>query len=84
MKQLIACCGLDCEKCEARIATLNIVTANGRASLDFACEILSLLKTDEPQEIEMKAIKLSQEFSSVIVVTGPTDLVTDGHRVAHI
>lgn len=23
MKQLIACCGLDCEKCEARIATLN-------------------------------------------------------------
>lgn len=38
----------------------------------------------EPQEIEMKAIKLSQEFSSVIVVTGPTDLVTDGHRVAHI
>lgn len=38
----------------------------------------------EPQEIEMKAIKLAQEFSSVIVVTGPTDLVTDGHRVAHI
>ena len=32
----------------------------------------------------MKAIKLAQEFSSVIVVTGPTDLVTDGHRVAHI
>lgn len=23
MKQLIASCGLDCEKCEARIATLN-------------------------------------------------------------
>lgn len=23
MKQLIACCGLDCEQCEARIATLN-------------------------------------------------------------
>ena len=23
MKQLIACCGLDCEKCEARLATLN-------------------------------------------------------------
>ncbi len=23
MKQLIACCGLDCEKCDARIATLN-------------------------------------------------------------
>lgn len=23
MKQLVACCGLDCEKCEARIATLN-------------------------------------------------------------
>lgn len=23
MKELIACCGLDCEKCEARIATLN-------------------------------------------------------------
>ena len=22
MKQLIACCGLDCEKCEARLATL--------------------------------------------------------------
>lgn len=38
----------------------------------------------KPQEIEMKAIKLAQEFSSVIVVTGPTDLVTDGHRVAHI
>ena len=30
----------------------------------------------EPQEIEMKAIKLAQEFSSVIVVTGPTDLVS--------
>lgn len=23
MKNLIACCGLDCEKCEARIATIN-------------------------------------------------------------
>ena len=23
MKQFIACCGLDCEKCEARIATIN-------------------------------------------------------------
>ncbi len=23
MKQLIACCVLDCEKCEARLATLN-------------------------------------------------------------
>ncbi len=23
MKQLIACCGLDCESCEARIATIN-------------------------------------------------------------
>lgn len=23
MKQLIACCGLDCEKCDARIATVN-------------------------------------------------------------
>ncbi len=23
MKDLIACCGLDCEKCDARIATLN-------------------------------------------------------------
>ena len=31
----------------------NIVTANGSASLDFACEILTLLKNDEPKEIEM-------------------------------
>ena len=23
MKELIACCGLDCEKCDARIATVN-------------------------------------------------------------
>ena len=23
MKQLIACCGLDCENCDARIATIN-------------------------------------------------------------
>lgn len=23
MKQLIACCGLDCEKCEGRLATIN-------------------------------------------------------------
>lgn len=23
MKEFIACCGLDCEKCEARIATVN-------------------------------------------------------------
>lgn len=23
MKQLIACCGLDCESCDARIATVN-------------------------------------------------------------
>lgn len=23
MKEMIACCGLDCEKCEARIATIN-------------------------------------------------------------
>ena len=23
MKELIACCGLDCEACEARIATVN-------------------------------------------------------------
>ena len=23
MKELIACCGLDCEKCDARIATIN-------------------------------------------------------------
>jgi len=23
MKQLIACCGMDCEKCDARIATVN-------------------------------------------------------------
>ena len=23
MKELIACCGLDCEQCDARIATLN-------------------------------------------------------------
>lgn len=31
----------------------NIVTANGSGHLEFACEILSLLKADEPQQIEM-------------------------------
>ncbi len=25
MKQLIACCGLDCESCDARIATVRMV-----------------------------------------------------------
>ena len=31
----------------------NIVTANGSGHLEFACEILNLLKNDEPKEIEM-------------------------------
>ncbi|MDO5129189.1 MAG: DJ-1/PfpI family protein [Prevotellaceae bacterium] len=35
------------------VSDKNIVTANGSASLDFACEILALLKNDEPKEIEM-------------------------------
>ena len=35
------------------VSDKNIVTANGSASLDFACEILTLLKNDEPKEIEM-------------------------------
>ena len=35
------------------VSDQNIVTANGSANLEFACEILSLLKNDEPKEIEM-------------------------------
>ena len=35
------------------VSDQNIVTANGSASLEFACEILTLLKNDEPKEIEM-------------------------------
>ena len=35
------------------VSDKNIVTANGSASLEFACEILTLLKNDEPKEIEM-------------------------------
>ena len=38
---------------EQTVSDKNIVTANGSASLEFACEILSLLKNDEPKEIEM-------------------------------
>ena len=38
------------------VSDKNIVTANGSASLDFACEILTLLKNDEPKEIEMYKI----------------------------
>lgn len=39
---------------------------------------------EEVGEICAKCQALAQELSSVIVVTGSTDLVTDGHRVAHI
>lgn len=35
------------------VSDKNIVTANGSGHLEFACEILSLLKNDEPKEIEM-------------------------------
>ena len=35
------------------VSDRNIVTANGSASIEFACEILSLLKNDDPKEIEM-------------------------------
>ena len=35
------------------VSDKNIVTANGSASIEFACEILSLLKNDDPKEIEM-------------------------------
>ena len=35
------------------VSDKHIVTANGSASLDFACEILSLLENDGPKEIEM-------------------------------
>ena len=35
------------------VSDRNIVTANGSASLEFACEILTLLKNDDPKEIEM-------------------------------
>ena len=35
------------------VSDKNIVTANGSASLEFACEILALLNNDEPKEIEM-------------------------------
>ena len=38
---------------EQTVSDKNIVTANGSASLEFACEILTLLKNDEPKEIEM-------------------------------
>ncbi len=37
---------------EQAVSDKNIVTANGSASLEFACEILALLKNDEPQAIE--------------------------------
>ena len=35
------------------VSDRNIVTANGSASIEFACEILTLLKNDDPKEIEM-------------------------------
>ena len=35
------------------VSDRNIVTANGSGHLEFACEILALLKNDEPKEIEM-------------------------------
>ena len=38
---------------EQAVSDKNIVTANGSASLEFACEILRLLNNDNPQEIEM-------------------------------
>ena len=35
------------------VSDKNIVTANGSGHLEFACEILNLLKNEEPKEIEM-------------------------------
>ena len=35
------------------VSDRNIVTANGSGHLEFACEILNLLKNEEPKEIEM-------------------------------
>lgn len=38
---------------EQAVSDQNIVTANGSGNLEFACEILRLLKNDSPQGIEM-------------------------------
>ena len=74
-------------KCQALALNLGIVESSTARSMQIAGKAAHENGVDssiEPQEIEMKAIKLAQELSSVIVVTGSTDLVTDGHRVAHI
>ena len=77
-------------KCQALALNLGIVESStarsmqiaGKAAHENGVPIVFDVVGVGVTQFRMKIA--SQEFSSVIVVTGPTDLVTDGHRVAHI
>ena len=47
MKELIACCGLDCEKCDARIATVNDDNALREKTAQFWSKINQVQITPE-------------------------------------
>ena len=50
MKQLIACCGLDCENCAARIATVNnddeLREKTAKENIAYLCSMTKTFKSD--------------------------------------